>query len=69
MNIAVIKTSYPTVAAAKSSNILIVILVSVFCTRVRDKSLNLHPKKIIIALIIAFGVIIFIIFDPETAKN
>lgn len=66
LNIAISRTSYPVVMAFKSSNILAVLLVAIFCTRVRDKSLNLPAKKFIIGFIIAVGVFLFGYFDPES---
>lgn len=64
INKAIEGTSYPVVMAVKASNILAVLLVAVFCTRVRDKSLNLPPKKIILGIIISLGAFIFMYFDP-----
>lgn len=58
-------TSFPVVMAFKSCNILSILLVAVLCTRVRDKKLNLGPKKIIIGIIISVGVFFFSYFDPE----
>jgi drug/metabolite transporter (DMT)-like permease len=58
-------TSFPVVMAFKSCNILSILLVAILCTRVRDKKLNLGPKKIIIGLIISLGVFLFSYFEPE----
>ena len=65
LTIAAAITSFPLVMAFKSSNIIAILLVAVFCTRVRDKSLNLPRKKIFIGVIISFGVMVFSFFDPE----
>ena len=49
----------------KSCSLLSVILVGVLCSRVKDKKLKLPPKKIIIAIIVSLGIILFRLFDPE----
>lgn len=58
-------TSFPVVMAFKSCNIISILLVAILCTRVRDKKLNLGPKKIIVGVIISIGVFLFSYFDPE----
>ena len=40
-------------------------MIAIFCSRVKEKSLNLGPKKMIIGLIITIGVLLFSFFDPE----
>ncbi len=57
-------TSFPVVMAFKSCNIISILLVAICCTRVRDKKLNLGPKKIIVGIIISLGVFMFSYFDP-----
>ena len=56
--------SFPFINMAKSFSLLNVILVGVFCSRVKNKKLKLGPKKIIIALIVTLGIIMFRFFDP-----
>lgn len=43
----------------KSCNIVSVVVVGVFCSRVKDKNLVLGPKKIVVALLISTGIIIY----------
>lgn len=64
-NYAMILVSYPIVMMFKSCNILSVVLVGVLCSRVTDKSLKLGKKKIIVALLVTVGIIMFKVFDPE----
>lgn len=64
-NYAMILVSYPIVVMFKSCNILSVILVGVLCSRVTDKSLKLGNKKIIVALLVTIGIVMFKIFDPQ----
>ena len=49
----------------KSCNIMSVILVGVLCSRVTDKKLKLGPKKIVVAIVVTLGIIMFRFFDPE----
>jgi hypothetical protein len=56
--------SYPIVIMFKSCNVLSVILIAIFFSRVTDKSLKLGKNKIIIALFVTIGMIMFKIFDP-----
>lgn len=64
-NYAMILVSYPIVVMFKSCNILSVILVGVLCSRVTDKSLRLGNKKIIVAILVTIGIVMFKVFDPE----
>ena len=48
----------------KSCNIISVIIIGVFCSRVKDKLQKLGKKKIIIAVIITIAIIMFKISDP-----
>lgn len=57
--VAIYLTNFPIVMLVKSCNIISVVLVGVFCSRVRDKSLALGPKKIIIASLISSGIILY----------
>lgn len=53
----------------KSCNLLMVIMIGAFCSRVKDKTLKLTYKKILITIIVTTGVFIFEFFDPETRKR
>ncbi len=52
---------------AKSCSLLNVILVGIFCSRVRNKELKLGPKKIIVAIGVTIGIIMFRLFDPKAS--
>ncbi len=56
--------SYPLIMMAKSCGLISVILVGVLCSRVRNKSLKLGPKKIIAAIAVSGGIVAFRVFDP-----
>ena len=53
----------------ESCSIVPVVLVGVFCSRVKDQKLKLGPKKIIVTAIITFGILLFEFFDPETRSR
>lgn len=53
----------------KSCNILSVILVGVLCSRVTDKKLKLGPKKIVVAIVVSIGIVMFRLFDPTVNFN
>lgn len=57
--VAIYLTNFPIVMLVKSCNIVSVVLVGVFCSRVKDKNLALGPKKIIIACLISSGIILY----------
>ena len=56
--------SYPLIMMTKACSLISVILVGVFCSRVRSQSLKLGPQKIVIAVIVTLGIISFRVFDP-----
>ncbi len=56
--------SYPLIVMAKSCGLISVILVGVFCSRVRSKELKLSKQKIVIATIVTVGILMFRYFDP-----
>lgn len=58
-NQAVRYASFPAVVMVKSCSLLSVILVGVFCSRVKDKSLKLGKSKMWIGLIVTIGIILF----------
>lgn len=57
--LAIQRTSFPVVIMFESCSILPVVFIGVFCSRVHDPNLHLGPKKIIVALIIAAGILTF----------
>ena len=62
---AIYMVSFPLTIMVKSCNILSVILVGVLCSRVTDKKLKLGKKKILIAIVVSIGIVMFRFFDPE----
>jgi drug/metabolite transporter (DMT)-like permease len=64
---AIYLTNYPVVMMFKSCNLISVILVGVLCSRVKDKKLKLGVKKIVVGTVITIGIIMFKVFDPESA--
>ena len=57
--------NYPVVMMIRSCSLLSVVLVGVLFSGVTDTSLKLGGKKIIIALIATFGIVIFKVYDPN----
>ena len=57
--LAIYLTNFPIVMLVKSCNIVSVVVVGVFCSRVRDKSLALGPKKIVVAALISIGIVLY----------
>lgn len=53
----------------KSCNVLSVIFVGIFCSRVRDKKQKLGSKKIISGLLISLGIVLFNFFGTENHKQ
>lgn len=64
-NKAVIEASFPAVVMVKSCSLLSVILVGIFCSRVRDKDLKLGNSKIWIGFTVTIGIILFNFFKVQ----
>jgi hypothetical protein len=64
-NKAVITASFPAVVMVKSCSLLSVILVGIFCSRVKDKELKLGKSKIWIGIVVTIGIILFNIFKDS----
>lgn len=62
-------TNFPVVMMVRSCNLLSVTLVGVLFTGVKDTSLKLGTRKIVIALIVTIGIIIFKVFDPNQKED
>ncbi len=62
---AIYMVSFPLTIMVKSCNILSVILVGVLCSRVTDRRLKLGKKKILVAIFVSIGIVMFRFFDPE----
>jgi hypothetical protein len=67
--LAIQQTSFPVVVMFESCSILPVVFVGVFCSSVHDPNLKLGPKKMIVAIIIAAGILLFQFTDPETKER
>lgn len=58
-NKAVQVASFPAVVMIKSCSLLSVILVALFCSKVKDKNLKLGKGKIVIGVLVAVGIFLF----------
>ena len=56
---AIYVTSFPIVMMIKSCNVLSVLMVGIFCTRVSDQSQKLSAKKLISGAIITVGILMY----------
>lgn len=59
MTRAIYVTNYPLVTLFKSCNLLSVLTVGVFCSRVKEQSQKLEKKQIVTGLIITVGVFLY----------
>jgi drug/metabolite transporter (DMT)-like permease len=57
--LAIYITNFPIVMMVKSCNLISVVFVGVFCSKVKDSNLKLGPKKIIVALFITSGILLY----------
>jgi drug/metabolite transporter (DMT)-like permease len=57
--LAIYITNFPIVMMVKSCNIISVVFVGIFCSRVRDKGLKLGNTKMIVALFITVGILMY----------
>lgn len=64
--VAIMYTSFPVVVMFESCNVLSVVLVGVFCTRIVDNSLKLSRKKIVVAAVVTCGILLFEFSDSES---
>jgi hypothetical protein len=64
-NQAVVYASFPAVVMVKSCSLLSVILVGVFCSRVKDKNLKLKRNKLLIGLFACVGIFTFNYFKKS----
>ena len=53
----------------RSCSLLSVVIVGVLFTGVHDTKLKLGHRKMVVALLATFGMIIFKVFDPNQAKD
>jgi drug/metabolite transporter (DMT)-like permease len=68
-NHAIMYLDYPTVMMVKSCNILFVVMVGVFFSKVQDPRLRLAKHKIIMGIMVALGVIVFYIESAPTETS
>jgi hypothetical protein len=53
----------------RSCNLLSVALVGVLFTGVKDTALKLGGKKILVAVLVTVGMVIFKVFDPNQTED
>lgn len=68
-NKAVIAASFSAVVMVKSCSLLSVIMVALFCSRVKKQSLKLGISKIWIGLIVTIGIILFNYYKINEGGN
>lgn len=69
-NKAVQAASFPAVVMVKSCSLLSVILVALFCSRVKEKELKLRMNKLWVGLMVTVGIFMFNYFkDREDSNN
>lgn len=61
-------SNFPLVMMIRSCNVLSVVLVGVLFTGVKDTTLKLGKRKVVVAAIATAGMIIFKVFDPTSSK-
>ena len=62
---AVVEASFPAIVMAKSCSLLSVIIVGVFCSRVKDSKLKLTYKNLGIGFIATIGIVLFNFFKKK----
>ncbi|CAM6001275.1 unnamed protein product [Sphagnum balticum] len=68
-NQAVIEASFPAVIMVKSCGLLSVIVVGVCCSRVKDASLKLSKRKLVIGAIVTIGILLFNFYKVTEGKE
>jgi hypothetical protein len=63
--IAIPIVGYPFVIMTKSCNLLNVIIIGVYFSKLKNKELKLGSEKLKLALIVTGGILIFRLFDPN----
>ena len=58
-NKAIQAASFPAVVMVKSCSMLSVIVVALFCSRVKDKALRLPMNKLYVGLVVSAGIFFF----------
>ena len=62
-------TYFPVVMMIRSCNLISVALVGVLFTGVKDTALKLGNKKILVALLVSVGMIVFKVYDPNVTQD
>ena len=62
-------TNFPVVMMIRSCSLLSVVVVGVLFTGVSDVSLKLGWRKIIVAIVVTTGMIVFKVFDPNQKEG
>jgi multisubunit Na+/H+ antiporter MnhB subunit len=62
-------TNFPVVMMIRSCSLLSVVIVGVLFTGVSDTSLKLGSRKIVVAVVVTLGMIIFKVYDPNQKKD
>lgn len=68
-NKAVQDASFPAVVMVKSCSLLSVILVALFCSRVKDQSQRLDRDKLWIGVLVSLGIFLFNYFKDQEVGN
>ena len=61
--------NFPVVMMIRSCSLLSVVIVGVLFTGVSDTALKLGNRKIVVAIVVTIGMIIFKVFDPNQKKD
>ena len=69
MGISIYLLNYPTILIFKSCNILSVVAVGIFCSRIKTKALKLTLKKILVALLITVGMLLFYLGGEQSGVD
>jgi hypothetical protein len=56
---AIYLTNYPLVTLFKSCNLLSVVCVGIFCSRVKDKNQKLKKNQLVIGCVVTAGVLLY----------
>ncbi len=62
-------TNFPVVMMIRSCNILSVALVGVLFTGVKDTALKLGSNRIVVALLVTLGMVVFKAYDPNNTAD
>ena len=69
MTKAIYLTNYPLVTLFKSCNLLSVIFVGLFCSRVKEKTQKLEKRQLVVGLVVTLGVILYYLGPIQSLKE